>query len=85
MKRTTILLPEDLQQRATELGRDEGLSFAGVVREALETYLGAAVDEQAKATKPDADPFFADASVYRGKVPKDTARNHDRYLYGDEG
>ena len=84
MKRTTIMLPEDLQTRAAERGYDEGLSFAGVVREALETYLGATAEMRARADgTPAADPFFADRSVYRGKTPIDTAKNHDRYLYGD--
>lgn len=85
MKRTTIMLPEDLQARATERGHADGLSFAGVVREALETYLGADAEERAKADgRPRADSFFADRSSYRGKTPADTAKNHDRYLYGDE-
>lgn len=29
------------------------------------------------------DPFFADTEFFSGRVPKDSASNHDRYLYGD--
>lgn len=29
------------------------------------------------------DSFFADRDFFSGRVPKDSASNHDRYLYGD--
>ena len=28
--------------------------------------------------------FFADKNFWRGKVPKDSSVNHDKYLYGNE-
>jgi hypothetical protein len=30
------------------------------------------------------DPFFADKTVWRGRTPRDLARNHDEYLYGKD-
>ncbi len=29
------------------------------------------------------DPFFADKRFWPGKVPRNSASNHDKYLYGD--
>jgi hypothetical protein len=30
------------------------------------------------------DPMFADEAVFAGRAPANLARNHDRYLYGEE-
>lgn len=41
MKRTTIFLDEDLERRLREAARRDGRPAAGLVREALDTYLAA--------------------------------------------
>ena len=78
MKRTTIMLPEDLKMRALKRADIMGLSLGGLIRESLEKILHTPDVDQA-----DDDPFFADNVVFQGKTPKDLALNHDDYLYGD--
>ena len=75
MKRTTIMLPEELQIRAARRAHRDGLSLGELIRRSLEKTL----TDAGKSTKE--DPFFADKTVWRGKAPKDGARNHDKYLY----
>lgn len=41
MKRTTIFLDEDLERRLRDAARRDGRPAAGLVREALDTYLAA--------------------------------------------
>ena len=77
MKRTTIMLPDDLKMRALKHAEIMGLSLAGFIRESLEKTLQPPDIEQA-----DDDPFFADNVVYQGKTPKDLALNYNDYLYG---
>ena len=79
MKRTTIMLPDHLKTRAHHRASGMGISLGELVREALEAILGHSDDE--KFTE---DPLFADDAVYGGKAPKDLARNHDQYLYGEK-
>lgn len=76
MTRTTIILPEDLKLAALEQARKRGISFAELVREALEARLGAL------SGGPEDDPLFAEPPVYDGPAPADLAAEHDRYLYG---
>ena len=78
MKRTTIMLPDDLKMRALKHADIMGLSLGGLIRESLEKTLQTPDVDQA-----DDDPFFADNVVFQGKTPKDLALNHDDYLYGD--
>ena len=78
MKRTTIMLPEDLKMRALKRADIMGLSLGGLIRESLEKNLHTPDVDQA-----DDDPFFADSVVFKGKAPKDLALKHDDYLYGD--
>lgn len=79
MKRTTIMLPDDLKRRALKHAKITGLSLGGFIRESLEKNLQPPDVDQA-----DEDPFFADNVVYQGKTPKDLALNYDDYLYGDK-
>ncbi len=44
----------------------------------------AALLRSARQKAGEADPLFADGEVWSGDAPIDLARNHDRYLYGDE-
>ena len=78
MKRTTVMIPDELKIRATRRASSEGLSLGGFIRESLE-----------KALKTDAagtvdDPFLTDNAVYEGETEVDLATNHDTYLYGEE-
>jgi len=78
MKRTTVMLPADLRRRAIRRAKDKGVSFGLVVRESLDAALpafeGAGGD----------DPLFMDGAVWRGRVPRALAREHDRFLYDSE-
>jgi len=78
MKRTTIMLPDDLKMRALKHAEIMGLSLGGFIRESLEKNLLPPDVDQA-----DDDPFFADNVFYQGKTPKDLSLNYDDYLYGD--
>ena len=76
MKRTTVMLPEDLKIRATRRANAVGISLGRFIRESLE-----------KALRSDCkmaldDPYMNDNSVFDGDIPADLARNHDKYLYG---
>lgn len=79
MKRTTIMLPDDLKMRALKHAETMGLSLGGFIRESLEKNL-----QHPEADRAVEDPFFADDIVYKGNTPKDLALNHDDYLYGDK-
>ena len=74
MKRTTVLLPPELENRAKVTARRRGVSFAELVRQALEAELN-----RADARDPLADMDF----VWEGPAPSDGAAKHDAYLYGD--
>ena len=78
MKRTTIMLPDDLKIRALRKANILGLSLGGFIRESLELAL--------RSNNRDLmaeDPFFADDATYLGDTPGDLAGKHDDYLYGD--
>ena len=75
MKRTTVMIPDDLKIRAARRANSVGISLGGFIRESLERALrsdgNAALD----------DPYISDNSVYEGDIPTDLAQNHDKYLY----
>ena len=77
MKRTTIMLPEDLRRRAMAGARRKGISLGELIRHSLETSL----PEGTYDSRP--DPLF-ESVVYDGPAPRDVSRDHDRYLYDDE-
>ena len=77
MVRTTIMLPAVLRSRSSRRARERGVSFGELVRESLTAELERGSARGAK------DPLFADDAVYKGRAPKDVAKNHDAYLYGD--
>ena len=76
LKRTTIRLSPHLWNEAKALARERGVSFAELVREALEKELAR---HRSKGERH--DPFFDNPAVYRGPVPKEYSRDHDRHLY----
>ena len=78
MRRTSIMLPDDLKVRVLHCASQEGLSLGAFIREALILKI------RPPAAKGNSDPFFADTAVFRGKAPRDLAQHHDRYLYGDK-
>ena len=71
MKRTALMLPEDLKAEAEKAARSQGISFGEIVRLSLRKNLN----------RNKVDPFFSDTEVYGGKVPADLSKNHDKYLY----
>ena len=78
MRRTTVMIPEDLKIRAAKRANSTGLSLGGFIRESLERVLNSGVSETLD------DPFWADSVVYEGDTVDDLAKNHDIYLYGEE-
>ena len=79
MKRTTIILPDDLKMRAHYRARGMGISLGELIRKALEASLGHSDDENLTE-----DSLFADDAVYDGKAPRDLCESHDKYLYGEK-
>ncbi len=76
MRRTTIMIPEDLKSRAASRANSMGLSLGGFIRESLERILKSDASEMLD------DPFWADNTVYEDDTVADLAKNHDLYLYG---
>jgi len=74
--RTTIVLPPSLEREAKALARELGISFAELVRDALEKEIA-----RRRRERKGYDPFFDNPAVYRGLVPKEYSRDHDRHLY----
>ena len=77
MRRTTVMIPEDLKNRAAKRANSMGLSLGGFIRDSLEMAL-----KSEDAGMFD-DPYLADTDVYEGKTEVDLAQNHDQYLYGE--
>jgi hypothetical protein len=75
MKRTTIMLPEDLQVRAARRARKLGVSLGAFIRRAMESAL-----RTTKGTA-DEDPLHGDDATFDGIAPSDLAARHDEYLY----
>jgi len=78
MKRTTVMIPEDLKIRAAKRANAVGISLGEFIRESLEKAL--------KTNPADVldDPFLSDNAVFEGETPVDLALDHDKYLYEDE-
>ena len=78
MRRTTIMMPDELRIRAMTRARSMGISLGQFIRTALERAL-----EESNNKGPQEDPLFDDSAVFEGNVPEDISKNHDSYLYGD--
>ena len=77
MKRTTVMIPEDLKIRAAKRANAIGISLGEFIRESI---------EKALKSNPDGhfdDPFLNDTAVFEGETPVDLALDHDKYLYED--
>ena len=79
MRRTSILLPQTLRNRADREAQRLGISFGELVRRALDALLREEERVQAR------DPFFADGAVYTGDVPPGASVHHDDHLYPEGG
>jgi hypothetical protein len=77
MKRTTVMLPVELQARAEQRARQEGISLGELVRRSL-------ADRIKAGGASSTDPLFDDDTVFRGAAPTDLAAAHDRHLYDEE-
>ena len=77
MKRTTVMLPQDLKMRAVRFANDMGVSLGELIRESLESVLS-----RSKKKAATDDSLFSDNAVFKGKCPGDLSKNHDYYLYG---
>ncbi|MBI2838900.1 MAG: hypothetical protein HYX75_11325 [Acidobacteria bacterium] len=79
MRRTTVMLPDDLKTRAVLRARKLGISLGELIRSSLK-------DSAGKGARGEAtDTMYDDAAIYRGPAPRDLSDRHDAYLYGDEG
>ncbi|MBW1799464.1 MAG: hypothetical protein JRJ85_01920 [Deltaproteobacteria bacterium] len=78
MERTTIMMPGDLKIKALKRASMMGISLGQFIRESIEKSL----DDYQK-NRPMDDPLFSDDAVCHGKIPRDLAENHDKYIYGE--
>lgn len=79
MRRTSILLPEALRNRADGHARRLGISFGELVRRALVAVLDETDGPGAR------DPLFADGAVHSGAVPGGASVHHDEHLDPGQG
>lgn len=77
MKRTTIMLPEDLRRRALFRAKQRGVSLGELIRVSLNSALPDATYDAQR------DPLFEDV-IFDGPAPADMSTNHDKYLYDDD-
>lgn len=77
MKRTTVMLSEDLRRRAIVRARQKRVSLGELIRDSLNAALPNVSYELGE------DPLFEDV-VFDGPAPRDLSRRHDEYLYGDK-
>lgn len=74
MKRTTIMLPPDLHDRALRFAHQRGISLGELIRQSIRACLDGGGESRAE------DPLFADVALFDGPAPADLAVHHDRYL-----
>ena len=71
------MLPESLHERALRRAREKGVSLGQLIRDSLSSAL------LGERVGSGGDSLLRDKAVYKGTAPKDTAEEHDRYLYGE--
>ncbi len=74
MKRTTVMLPEDLKCDAEHVAHTSNRSLGQVIRDALKR-------EVERQMNPSEDPLFK-LETFDAEGPKDLSSHHDDYLYG---
>ena len=75
MKRTTIMLPVELKDKAQRHADSKGISMGKLIRDALVSVLRSEGPERSR------DFLFAEKAIYDGPAPADGSKNHDRYIY----
>jgi len=75
MKRTTIMLPDKLKNKASRYAEKHGMSLGGLIRFAIE--------REIKKDPIEEDSFFASKTVFRGNLPTDASTNTDNYIYDE--
>ena len=75
MKRTTIMLPVELKDKAKRHADSKGISMGKLIRDALISVLRSERSERSR------DSLFVDKAIYDGPAPADGSKNHDRYIY----
>lgn len=79
MERTTVMLPNELKNKAAKQAREQGLSLGELIRKAIENSLNS------NTSQPYAqDPFLNDDVVFTGEIPVNLSGSHDAYLYGSK-
>ncbi len=68
------MLPPELHTRALRYARRHGISLAALVRQVL-------TEEVARSRGADKKYSIFTKHVWRGRAPRDLAKNHDKYLY----
>jgi hypothetical protein len=81
--RTTLVLPLDLKNRAVARARNEGISFAELVRRALEAEL--ASQPKFAAGRQAGDLFLDHLKTFKDDGPTDWSTRVDELLYGALG
>lgn len=76
-KRTQLYLPVGLYQSARKAAKGKGLSLAGLVRRALEDYLGRMVKARGNWQKDS----LHDLVGFVSKGPKNLSETADKFLY----
>ena len=79
MKRTTIMLPEELKHQAERSAASLGISLGELIRDSLEARL-----KNLKRPRSE-DPLFSFVPIFQDPVPPDLSERHDEYLYDQEG
>ena len=74
MKRTTIMLPEELKSEAEHVAQLSSRSLGHVIRDALQR-------EVERHLNPREDPLF-NLETFDNSGPDDLSTHHDDYLYG---
>lgn len=78
MKRTTIMLPNQLKIMVQRIANSMGVSLGEFIRESLEARL------KSSKSQNNLDTLFSDETIYRGKSPENLSKEHDHYLYGEK-
>ncbi len=78
-KRTQVYFPVDLYRRIERKAKEESISSAAIIREAVEEYL-----KKEKEIDWENDSLFNAVGFFESESG-DLSINHDAYLYGKRG
>lgn len=83
MYRTYIYLPEELKREIDTAAKDKRKSKAAVIREALEKGIRTINPKRSNSAKALLEMVKrAEKLLKDEKLPKDLAKNHDKYTWG---